>query len=504
MGAETFSLVRQFTTENLTLGLLGGIVGCALAWWGCAVVARAHPTQLPQLSTVQVDFRVLGFAFAMSVLSSLIFGSIPAWASLKVSPAEAFKEVGRTNTGGKNRKHLGRLFVVSEMAFAVMLLIGTGLLIQSLQRLQDQRTGFRADHLLTTHLFLPPVRYPDAVSLTRFSDEYLSRVRQLPGVQDATICAAHPPDDQWSQNFTIEGRPLSRLEDTPLAARNAIDSHYLRTLGIPLLRGRNFTDFDIETTTPVALVNQAFVDQFFPTENPLGKRIRMGLPQQMIQSSEPNITYTIVGVIGNTMNRGPALPPMPHITTALRQTPDLNVGFKNLVVRTALDPLQIAASVRQQLHSLDPNLPFAEVATMDQLIEQQTADRRYTTGLLALFACFGVVLALIGVYGVVSYVVAQRTGEIGLRMALGAQRSDVIWMILKQGIGMAAAGAAAGLVGAWIFRKTVAQLVFGISPADPATFSMAAALLILFAGIACLVPARRAIKVDPMVALRYE
>jgi putative ABC transport system permease protein len=195
---------------------------------------------------------------------------------------------------------------------------------------------------------------------------------------------------------------------------------------------------------------------------------------------------------------------MPHITTALRQTPDLNVGFKNLVVRTALDPLQIAASVRQQLHSLDPNLPFAEVATMDQLIEQQTADRRYTTGLLALFACFGVVLALIGVYGVVSYVVAQRTGEIGLRMALGAQRSDVIWMILKQGIGMAAAGAAAGLVGAWIFRKTVAQLVFGISPADPATFSMAAALLILFAGIACLVPARRAIKVDPMVALRYE
>jgi putative ABC transport system permease protein len=396
------------------------------------------------------------------------------------------------------------LFVVSEMAFAVMLLIGTGLLIRSLIRLQEQNTGFRVDHLLTTHLFLPPVRYPDAVSLTRFSGEYLSRVRQLPGVQDATICAAHPPDDQWSQNFTIEGRPLSRLEDTPLAARNAIDSHYLQTLGIPLLRGRNFTDFDIETTTPVALVNQAFVDEFFPTEDPLGKRIRMGLPQQMIQSSEPNITYTIVGVIGNTMNRGPALPPLPHITTALRQTPDLNVGFKNLVVRTALDPLQLATSVRQQLHSLDANLPFAEVATMDQLVQQQTADRRYTTGLLALFACFGVVLALVGVYGVVSHVVAQRTSEIGLRMALGAQRGDVLWMVLKNGLAMAALGAMLGLLGAWIFRQAVSQLVFGISPADPLTFSGAAALLILFALAVSVIPARRAMKVDPMVALRYE
>jgi putative ABC transport system permease protein len=504
MGAERSTLIRQFATENLTLGLLAGCVGCALAWWGCATVARVHPAQLPQLASVRVDLGVLGFAMAMSVVSSLIFGAIPGWTSLKVSPAEAFKEGGRTNTASRGRKHLGRLFVVSEMAFAVMLLIGTGLLIRSLIRLQEQNTGFRVDHLLTTHLFLPPVRYPDKAILTRFSDEYVARVRQLPGVQDATICAAHPPDDQWSQNFTIEGRPLSRLEDTPLAARNAIDSHYLQTLGIPLLRGRNFTDFDIETTTPVALVNQAFVDEFFPTEDPLGKRIRMGLPQQMIQSSEPNITYTIVGVIGNTMNRGPALPPLPHITTALRQTPDLNVGFKNLVVRTAFDPLQIAASVRQQLHSLDPNLPFAEVATMDQLIERQTADRRYTTGLLALFAGFGVVLALIGVYGVVSYVVAQRTNEIGVRMALGAQRGDVLWMILKNGLGMAAIGAMLGLLGAWAFRQAVSQLVFGISPADPITFSGAAALLILFALAASVIPARRAMKVDPMVALRYE
>jgi putative ABC transport system permease protein len=379
MGAETSSLIRQFTTENLTLGLLGGLVGCALAWWGCATVARVHPTQLPQLATVRVDLGVLGFAFAISVLSSLIFGTIPAWTSLRVSPAEAFKEGGRTNTASRGRKRLGRLFVVSEMAFALMLLIGTGLLMQSLLRLQKQRTGFRVDHLSTTQLFLPPVRYPDTTSLTRFSDEYVSRVRQLPGVQDATISAAHPPDDQWMQKFTIEGRPLSRLEDTPSAARNATDPHYLHTLAIPVVKGRDFSDFDTETSTPVALVNQAFVDQYFPTEDPLGKRIRMGLPAQIAVPDATNIVFTIVGVIGNTMNRGPALPPVPHITTPLRQTPDLNVGFKYLVVRTALDPMQLAASVRQQLHSLDANLPFAEVVTMDQLVQQQTADRRPQT-----------------------------------------------------------------------------------------------------------------------------
>jgi putative ABC transport system permease protein len=467
-------------------------------------VARVHPAQLPQLATVGVDRGVLGFAFAISILSSLIFGTIPAWTNLKVNPAEAFKEGGRTNTASRGRKRLGRVFVVSEMAFAVMLLIGTGLLMQSVLRLQNQRTGFRADHLLTTHLFLPPVRYPDKASITRFSDEYASRVRHLPGVQDAAISAARLPDDQWTQSFTIEGRPVSRLEDTPSAARNTTDTHYLHTLAIPLLRGRNFSDFDTETSTPVALVNQAFVDQYFPAEDPLGKRIRMGLPAQMMVTDASNIVFTIVGVIGNTMNRGPALPPLPHITTLFRQTPYLNVGFKYLIVRTSLDPLQLAASVRQQLHSLDPNLPFAEVATMEELVQQQTADRRYTAGLLALFAGFGVVLALVGVYGVVSYVAAQRTGEIGLRMAVGAQRGDVLWMVLKQGIAMAGVGAGAGLFAAWVFRRAVAQLVFGISAADPATFLSAAGLLVAFAAAASLVPAVRATRVDPMVALRYE
>ena len=504
MGARPSVLIRQFTVENLTLGLLGGLVGSGLAWWGCITIARVHPAQLPQLSAVGVDFRVLAFAFCISALSSLIFGTVPAFSSLKIIPAEAFKEGGRTSAGSKSSKRLGRVFVISEMTFAVMLLIGSGLLIQSMLRLQNQPTGFRPDHILRTHLFLPPVRYPNTTSITRFSDEYATRIRALPGVVDATISAASPPDDQWKQNFTIDGRAVSRLEDTPEAARNATDFHYLATLKIPVIEGRGFADSDTETSAPVALVNQTFVKQYFPDEDPISKKIRISVAQQLGSGASSDVVFTIVGVIGDTMNRGPALRPMPHITTLFRQTPDLNVGFKTLLVRTKMDPLQLAGSVRQQLHSLDPNLPFAEVATMDELIAAQTSDRRYTTGLLVLFAVLGLLLAGSGVYGVIWYIVARQTREIGVRMALGAQREDVLWMVLKQGVGMASAGAAFGLIAAWILRRFVAQLVFGVSPADPMTFFAAAALLITFAITACLIPACRAAKIDPMVALRCE
>jgi putative ABC transport system permease protein len=503
MGAERSALIRQFLTENLTLGLFGGIIGCALALGGCALIAHVHPDQLSQLAEVRLDLRVLAFGFVISVLSSLIFGTLPAWISLRINPSEAFKEGGRSNIAERGKQWLRHFFVAGELALAVMLLVGTGLLIQSLVRLQDQRVGFRVDHLLRTHFFLPSVRYPDPGGITRFCDEYVTRVRRLPGVRDAVISAAYPFDDKWTENFTIVGRPVSLLEDTPSAAFDVTDSHYLHTLGIPLLRGRDFSDSDTASSLPVALVNQAFADLYFPTEDPDGKQIRMG-SDPILASSGSTVAYTIVGVIGNSMNRGLALPPLPHITTLFRQTPDLNAGFKNLIVRTSLDPMQLAQPIRKQLHSLDADLPFAEVSTMEQIMERQTADRRYTTGLLALFAAFGVLLAAIGVYGVVSYGVAQRTSEIGLRMALGAERADVLWMVIQQGLGMAMVGAITGLAGAWILRQVIAKLLFGISPADPRTFVAAALLLIALAAAASFVPARRASKVDPVVALRCE
>lgn len=503
MGASRPTLMRQFMMEHLMLGLFGGIAGGVLAWAGSAVIAHVHPAELSQLAGVRLDLPVLTFGFALSVLSSLIFGLLPAWICLKVSPSEAFKEGGRSNIASRETQWLRHSFVAGELALAVMLLVGTGLLIQSLARLQNQELGFRVDHLLRSHFFLPAVRYPDRGSITRFCDEYVARVRQLPGVQDAVVSAAYPFNDQWSQNFTIVGRAVSRLEDTPVATFNVSDPHYLHTLGIPLLKGRNFSDADTEISPPVALVNEAFVDRYFPTQDPVGKQLRMGF-NPILASSASAVPFTIIGVIGDSMNRGLALPPLPHINTLFRQTPELNAGFKYLIVRTSLDPMQLASPVRRQLHSLDPELPFAQVATMDEVMQEQTADRRYTTGLLALFAAFGVMLAAVGVYGVVSYVVSQRTSEIGVRMALGAQREDVVWMVLRQGLGMAGIGTVAGLFGAWAFRRVAAQVVFGISPVDPLTFAAAAAVLILFAAGATYLPARRAAKVDPMEALRYE
>jgi len=510
MGAARWVLIRQFMTESLALGILGGALGCLLAWTACAVVARVHPPQLPQLATVHVDFWVLAFALLVSLGSSLIFGVIPAWLSSRVNLSDAFKESGRAVVG-HGKRWLRNSFVTGEMALAVMLLVATGLLMQSLLRLQSQDPGFRVDHMLRTHLFLPPVRYSNPDSITRFCRQYAERVGQLPGVQDVTISAAYPPSDEWMQYFTIEGKPAS-LGDAPEATFNVTDEHYLPVLGIALLRGRNFAATDTELSPPVALINKSLAERYFPNEDPVGRQIRVGLPEAGAAFNLPPgaggntaaILFTIVGVTGDSMNRGLALPPEPQLTALFRQTPNFNFGFKNLMVRTALDPLQVAEPIRQQLHGLDPNVPFAEASSMDQIMQQHTADRRYTSSLLALFAVFGTVLAGIGVYGVVSHVVAQRTGEIGVRMALGAQRSDVLWMVIKQGLSVATAGAAVGLFGAWALRRVVTQIVFGISPADPATFLVAALVLIAFAAGATYIPARRAAKVDPIVALRYE
>jgi putative ABC transport system permease protein len=502
MGAQNLRMLRQFITENLTLGLVGGILGCGLAWWGCAILKRVHPVQLPQLATLNIDFYVLAFAFGLSMLSSVFFGSVPALTSLKVSPLQALNEASRTNTGSKTRKRLGRLFVTSEVAFAVMLLIGTGLLVQSILRLQEQDAGFRSDHLLRTHIFLPPVRYPNSASITRFARDYADRVSRLPGVEDVTISAAYPPVDNWLQNFAIAGRAASSLQNMPSAFFNVTDPEYLHTFGIPLLQGRNFSEFDTETSPPVALINEAMAKAYFPNEDPIGKQVQVIV--RPVPAPIGNLRFTIVGVMGDAMNLGLALPPAPQLTTLFRQTPDMNFGFKNLIVRTTLDPMQLAPSIRQQLHSIDPDVPFAEVSSMDDVMKQETADRRYTTGLLALFAACGVVLALIGVYGVISYVVAQGTSEIGLRIAVGARPANVLWMVLKQGIVMAVVGAAAGILGAIILRRALAPLVFGISPNDPVTFSFAAALIILFAVAASFGPALKATKVDPIVALRYE
>ncbi len=504
LGAGKLSVIRQFTAENMALGIVSGVGGCVLAWWGCATLARVHPAQLPQLELVGIDFRVLLFGITLSILCSVLFGSFPAWIGSQLNMSESLKKGGRAKTTSQGRQHLRRILVASEMAFAVMLLIGSGLLMQSLLRLRDQDPGFRVDHILRSHLYLPAIQYASPAQITTFVDQYAERVRALPGVVEATISAACPPDDQWIQNFTIDGHPVNRLEEVSTATLNVTDSHYLQTLGVPLLDGRGFSDSDTDTSVSVALVNHAFIQRYLPNENPIGKVIQLGLPREIAVSGRSNNRLTIIGVVADAMNRGVALPPQPEIDGLFRQLPNLNYGFKNLLVRTKLEPMELSTPIRQQLHSLDANLPFAEVSTLGEIMSAQTADRRYTTGLLVLFALFGVTLSVIGVYGVISYLVTQRTSEIGLRMALGAHRANVVWVIMKQGMGMAILGTIAGMGGAWALRQLISGFLFRVSPADPLTFICAAFLLIAFAGAASLLPARRAASIDPVSALRHE
>jgi predicted permease len=390
-----------------------------------------------------------------------------------------------------------------------MLLVGATLLVQSILRLERQTTGFREDHLLKAHIYLPPAHYPTSQAITRFCDRFAERIRALPGVGQATVTTIYPPFTRWTQMFTIEGHAASRLQDVPTTRFGVTDDHYLETLRIPLIEGRDFAASDTESREPVALINQEFVRRYFAHRDPVGVRIRLGPPANILpavpaDSAMASGYVTVVGVMGNARNNGLAFPPEPQLNALFRQLPIVNYGFKDVVIRTVSDPQAIASALRRQLHDLDPNLPLAEVQTMERHIADQTSDQRFVTLLLSLFAAAGLALAIIGIYGVVSYLVAQRSQELGVRLALGASPPHVLWLVLKQGLSMGAAGVALGLLGAWSGRQVVGRLLFGISAVDAVTFAGAAALLLAIAAIASAVPGTRAMRIDPASALRQE
>ncbi|HEV3317259.1 MAG TPA: ABC transporter permease [Candidatus Angelobacter sp.] len=510
LGASRWVLIRQLLTETLLMAFMGGILGIGLAWVGCRTLERVHPSKLPQLSSVTMDVRVLLFALGLSLLTSLLFGVLPSLSATRVNLANALKDSGRSATSSSSRQYGRRLLAVAEMAFAVMLLITAGLVIQSLLKFQLQQPGFQADHLLTAHLFLPGNRYPDSGKITQFATEMQQRVQALPGVQEASI-ASEPglPDpgytvNGWSQNFTLPGHPPTSIEDVPSARFGVSDSHYIRVTRIPLLKGRDFSDSDTETAPKVALINQEFVRRYFSNEDPLGKEIDVGVPARLLgtaPSPTDQIPMKIIGVIGNVKNRGLAQPSSPEILALFRQVPDFNYGFKFILVRTKVEPSALISAVRDQLHQVDPDLPLASATTVEEMISLQAGNSRFNAILLGLFAGIGSVLAIIGVYGVTSYLVAQRTQEIAVRIALGAQHGSISWLVIKQGVLIGAVGAVLGMIGAFILRQGVAQLVYGISPVDPGTFIGAALLLLSFGVLAGIIPVTRALRVSPVVAL---
>jgi predicted permease len=508
LGAGRGGLVRQLLAETLLLSLIGGAVGFACAEIGLRALARMRPENLPQLASVGIDCRVLTFTLLVSLVTSLLFGLAPAFMGTRLDLVDALKQGGRSGTPGRSSQRARSLLVITEMAMCLMLLVGASLLVRSIMRLQGQNLGIRQDHLLRGRIYLPPVRYTNPGVRTRFCDDFATRVRALPGVMDATVTTVYPPINGWTQMLVIPGHPVTRIQDVPAAQFGVVDQHFLRTLGIPLIRGRDFAESDAATSPPVALISEEFKRRYFATEDPIGRKIHIGPPPLPQIAPEENITddvdVTIIGVIGDFKNAGLALAPQPQITVLYSQHPLVNGGFKDILIRTAWEPHLVESEVRSQLHALDADMPLAEAQTIDELVERQTGGQRFTTDLLASFAVAGLALAIVGIYGVVSFLVAQRNQELAVRMALGASHASVLWIVLKQGLRMAAIGAIIGLCAAFAAQKFTSGLLFGISPVDPLTFAAAPIFLLAVAAIACAIPGARVLRIDPAQALRQD
>lgn len=508
LGAGRGGLVRQLLAETLLLSLVGGAVGFAGADIGLRALARMHPENLPQLGSVGIDWRVLAFTLLVSLVTSLIFGLAPAFMGTRLNLVDALKQGGRSGMSGRSSQRVRSLLVITEMAMCLMLLVGASLLIRSIMRLEAQNLGVRQDHLLRGRIYLPPVRYTNPGVRTRFCDDFATRVRVLPGVMEATVTTVYPPNNGWIQMLVIPGHPVTRIQDIPSAQFGVVDQHFLRTFGIPLIRGRDFAESDSATSPQVALISQEFERRYFATEDPIGRKIHIGPPQLPGIAAEENVTddvdVTIIGVIGDFKNAGVALAPQPQITVLYSQHPLVNGGFKDIVIRTASEPHLVESEIRSQLRALDSDMPLAEVQTIDELVERQTGGQRFTTVLLSLFAVAGLVLAIVGIYGVVSFLVARRQQELAVRIALGASRANVLWLVLKQGLEMSMIGAVIGLLGAWAAQKLTSGLLFEISPVDPLTFGGAAIFLLAVAAIAWAVPGARVLQIDPAQTLRED
>ncbi len=507
LGAGRAALARQILTEILVLSLTGSAGGLALAWGATHTLRMTDPGKIPQLLALTLDWRVVVFTLAAGLGTCLFFGLAPALLSARLDAAGVLKEGGRTSSGA-SRQGFRRAMVTAQIALSLMLLVGAGLLIQTLERLERQDLGFRVDHLIRGHLYLPPAQYPTAETITRFCDQLTGRIRELPGVRDVSVTTIYPPYDRWRMMFSIEGRPISRAEDVASTIFGVVDANYLRTAGIPMVEGRDFSESDREGTLPVAIVNQAFVKQYFSDENPIGRRIELGAPASLIARDlwmgTQREMVTIAGVMRDNRDQGLGLPVAPQLIALFRQTPAVNFGFKDLLVRSDVAPEALEQAVAQQLHALDPRLPLSEVETMSEYLDDVTAAKRLTSVILASFGGIGLVLAVMGIYGVIAYLVAQRTQEIGIRLALGAPRSGVMWLVLSQALRMALAGVAIGVSGTMLAARSLSSLLYGISALDPLTLGSASMALIAVALAACALPARRAARIDPMRALRSE
>ena len=491
LGASRFRIARQMVTESLLLAIVGGALGALLATWGVHLLVTLSEDSIPRTANVRIDAIVLAFTFLISLATGLLFGLAPALRTVKLNLIDSLKDGLRGAGEGALRNRTRSLLVVFESAIAVMLLIGAGLLVRSLIALQNVDPGFDPNNVLTLRVDVPRQKYDTPEKTANFFAQLETRVANLPGVESVGLITELPMSGQLNDMpFTVEGRPVAAISQGFGADFRRVNQNYFNALRIPLLRGRNFTEQEVRQSDKVLLASQSLVDQVLPNEEPLGKRLVMAM------NGEP---YEIIGVVGDIRHRSLGAPALPAM-----YMPSLEPGRKNLVIRTEGDPLSLVGAVRKEVQALDPDQPIAAVKKMSDWVDSSVAAPRYRTTLLTLFAALAMILAATGIYGVMSYSVAQRTHEIGVRMALGARRFDVLKMVVQQGMVLTLIGVVLGLGGAFALTRVMSSLLFGVTEKDPITFGAVAALLIAVAFIACFVPARRATKVDPLVALRYE
>jgi putative ABC transport system permease protein len=496
LGASRWRVMRQLFTESTILALGGGAVGLLMAVWGLALIKKLLPGDFPRWQEIQMDWRVLGFTLLASVLTGILFGFAPALQVSRHDVQESIRESGRATAGSVRRSRFRQLLIVSEVALSVVLLAGAGLLFRSFMQLQSVKTGFVSQQLLTARLTPSGSRFRTNADYVAFYDRVIQKVAAVSGVQDVGAINTLPLSKGPTVGFSIEGRPPTTPDKWPGANYRSVSPNYFRAMSIPMMHGRSFTERDIEGAPSAIIVNQALAQEDFPGENPVGKRITFGGP-----ANEPIQWSEIVGVVANVRSLELREEAEPELYFSSLQNPFEGMS---LVVRSVGEPAGSVGGIRQAVNEVDKSVPVSNFETMDHIVSESVTQPRFNLFLLGLFSVLALLLSAAGIYGVTAYMVTQRTHELGIRLALGAQVGDVLRMILGQGMAVILVGVLLGLGASFALMRVMKSLLFGVTERDPLTFVVITLTLMLTALLACYIPARRATKVDPLEALRTE
>jgi putative ABC transport system permease protein len=497
LGASRLRVIRQLLTESTMLALAGGTLGLMLSVWGVSLITKLLPPDFPRLHEIGIDWRVLAFTVTASMLTGLLFGFAPALHASKTDLQEAMKESGHGASGSLRRSRLRHALIVAEVALSVVLLAGAGLLFRSFLRLQEVDAGFSSHQVLTARLTPSGGNFRESADYINFFDKVLQRLNAVPGVQHTGLINTLPLAKGPTTGFRVDGRPILPRDKWIGTNFRSVSENYFTAMSIPVMQGRGFNDRDTQTAPLVVLINQVLAQNDFSGENPIGKRITFG----SVNDQQQPVWFEIVGVTANVRSTELREEPEPELYFSARQNPFDNVS---VVVRSSVEPTSLAGSLRQIVQEVDKSVPVSDVKTMDHIVSESVTQPRFNLFLLAVFSGIALLLSVAGIYGVTAYTVSQRTHELGIRIALGAQVGDVLRMILGQGMAVIGAGIVIGLIAAFGLMRLMRSLLFGVSATDPFTFIGITVVLIAAGLLACYIPARRATKVDPLIALRYE